>query len=68
MFNQVLHIKSSVKSESGFSFAIASQPFEVFFAKFLNQTIAVQISESALEPIHSQNIEKTRVKLSHHPK
>ena len=61
-----------MKSESGFSFAIASQPFEVFFAKFLNQTIAVQISESALEPIHSvrqsQNIEKTRVKLSHHPK
>ena len=57
-----------MKSESGFSFAIASQPFEVFFTKFLNQTIAVQISESALEPIHSQNIEKTRVKLSHHPK
>ena len=61
-----------MKSESGFSFAIASQPFEVFFAKFLNQTIAVQTSESALEPTHSirhsQNIEKTRVKLSHHPK
>ena len=37
-----------MKSESGFSFAIASQPFEVLFAKFLNQTIAVRKSESAL--------------------
>ena len=48
-----------MKSESGFSFAIASQPFEVFFAKFLNQTIAVQISESAWEPIHSLKKHKT---------
>ena len=36
------------------------------------KNFAVKKSESALEPIHSvrnsQNIEKTRMKLSHHPK